>query len=159
VCALAMELLSACAPPELPLGSGAQTMHAGHFRTQYPNLQGKRILIVEDETLVATIFEDVLLDAGAKVIGSASSVKEALLLIETAAADGGLNAAVLDINLQGAMVSPVADHLAALDVPFVFTTGYGEGCDRGLHSAAPVLAKPFNLDTLVTTVRNLTAGR
>jgi len=134
-------------------------MRAGHFRRQHFDLQGRRILIVEDEALVAMMFEDVLLDAGAKVIGSASSVEEALLLIETATANGGLNAAVLDINLQGAMVSPVADHLAALDVPFVFATGYGEGCDRGSHSTAPVLAKPFGLDTLVTTVRDLTAGR
>ena len=92
-------------------------MHAGHFRRQHLNLQGRRVLIVEDEALVAMMFEDVLLDAGAKVIGSASSVEEALLLIETAATNGGLNAAVLDINLQGAMVSPVADHLAALDMP------------------------------------------
>jgi len=104
------------------------------------------------------MFEDVLIDAGAKVIGCASSVEEALLMIKTAAGDGGLNVAVLDINLHGAMVSPVADHLAALDVPFVFTTGYGEGCDRGPHSAAPLLAKPFGPDTLVTTVRALTAG-
>ena len=134
-------------------------MRAGHFRRQHLNLQGRRVLIVEDEALVAMMFEDVLLDAGAEVIGSASSVEEALLLIETATADGGLNAAVLDINLQGAMVSPVADHLAALDVPFVFATGYGKGCDRGLHAARPLLAKPFGPDTLVTTVRDLTAGR
>lgn len=134
-------------------------MHAGHFRRQHLDLKGSRVLVVEDEPLVAMMFEDVLLDAGAKVIGSASSVEEALLLIETAAADGGLNAAVLDINLRGAMVSPVADHLAALDVPFVFTTGYGKGCDRGQHSAAPLLAKPFGPDALVTTVRDLTAGR
>ena len=134
-------------------------MHAGHFRRQHLNLQGRRVLIVEDEALVAMMFEDVLLDAGAKVIGSASSVEEALLLIETAAAAGGVNAATLDINLQGEMVSPVADHLAALGVPFVFTTGYGEGCDRGPHAAAPILAKTFGPDTLVDAVRNLAAGR
>ena len=134
-------------------------MHARRFSRQHRSLHGRRVLVVEDEALVAMMFEDVLLDAGAEVIGPASSVEEALLLIETATAGGGVNAAVLDINLQGAMVSPVADHLAALDVPFVFTTGYGEGCDRGLHAARPLLAKPFGPDTLVTTVRDLTVGR
>jgi CheY-like chemotaxis protein len=134
-------------------------MRAGYFRRQHLDLRGRRVLVVEDEALVAMMFEDVLLDAGAEVIGPATSVEEALLLIEAAAAGGGVHAATLDINLQGARVSPVADHLAALDVPFVFTTGYGEGCDRGLHSAAPVLAKPFGPDTLVTAVRNLTVGR
>jgi DNA-binding response OmpR family regulator len=127
-------------------------MHAGHFRRQHLDLQGRRVLIVEDEALVAMMFKDGLLDAGAKVIGPADCVKEALLLIETAAADGGLNAAVLDINLQGAAVSPVADRLAALGVPFVFATGYGEDCDRGLHTARPLLAKPFGLDRLVASI-------
>jgi len=133
-------------------------MHAGHFRRQHHDLRGRRVLLVEDEMLVAMMFEDVLLDAGAEVIGPATSVEEALLLIEAAAAGGGVDAAMLDINLEGAMVSPVADHLAALGVPFVFTTGYGEHCDRGAHSAAPILAKPFGPDTLVTAVRNLSAN-
>jgi len=134
-------------------------MLAGHFRCQHLNLRGCRVLVVEDEALVGRIFEEVLLDAGAEVIGPAASIEEALLLIETAAAGGGVDAATLDINLQGAMVSPVADHLAALGVPFVFTTGYGEGCDRGPHAAAPILAKPFGPDTLVSAVKNLSADK
>jgi DNA-binding response OmpR family regulator len=134
-------------------------MDAGYFRSHDPVLQDRRILVVEDEALVAIMFEDGLLDAGAQVIGPASSVEEALLLIEGAAADGGLSAAVLDINLQGAAVSPVADRLAALGVPFVFATGYGERCNRGLHAVAPVLAKPFEADKLVAAVSSLAAGR
>ena len=134
-------------------------MHAGHIRAQHVGLQGRRVLIVEDEALVAMLFEDGLADAGATVVGTAASVEEALLLIGTAAADGGLGAAVLDIDLQGAMVSPVADHLAALGVPFVFATGCGKGCDLGPHAAAPVLAKPFALDSLVGAIRNLPAAR
>lgn len=54
-------------------------------------------------------------------------------------------------------MSPVADRLAALGVPFVFATGYGEGCDRGLHVAAPLLAKPFDPAALIVTVRDLAA--
>ena len=134
-------------------------MHAGHFRRQHLNLQGRRVLIVEDEALVAMMVAEGLSDAGAEVVGPASSVNKAMGLIECAATDGRLNAAVLDFNLGGAAVSPVADRLAALGVPFVYATGYGKSCDRGEHAAAPVLAKPFDLDALVTAVEGLAAGR
>lgn len=121
-------------------------------------LRGKRVLVVEDEALVAMLVEDSLLEAGAKVVGTASTVGEALLLIEGAASDGGLNVAVLDVKLAGETVSPVADRLATLGVPFLFATGYGEGCDRGVHADAPVLAKPFDPEVLLTAVEGLAAG-
>ena len=122
-------------------------------------LQGRRVLVVEDEALIGMLLEDELLRAGAEVVGPACSVKEALELINQMAADGGLSAAVLDINLEGETVSPVADRLAALSVPFVFATGYGEGYNRGLHAAAPILAKPFDGNQVTDLVRDLTAGR
>jgi DNA-binding response OmpR family regulator len=134
-----------------------QPILAGHFRCQKPGLQAWRILVVEDEALVASLLEDDLRSTGAEVIGPARSVDEALLLI--AAAEGRLSAAVLDFNLNGTMVSPVADCLADLGVPFVFATGYGESCDRGLHAAAPVLAKPFSLNRLVAAIRGLPVAR
>jgi hypothetical protein len=80
-----------------------------------------------------------------------------LELIDQAAADGGLSAAVLDIKLEGEIVSPIADRLATLNVPFVFVTGYDEDCNRGPHTTAPVLVKPFDGDVVVDVVRNLTA--
>jgi DNA-binding response OmpR family regulator len=133
-------------------------MHAEHVHGDHrPMLQGWRVLVVEDEALIGMLFEDRLLDAGAEVIDPADSVEKALELI--AAAGEGLSAAVLDINLQGAAVWSVADRLAALGVPFVFATGYGEQCDRGLHVAKPLLAKPFDPDKLVAAVRGLPAGR
>jgi DNA-binding response OmpR family regulator len=122
-------------------------------------LQGRRVLVVEDEALIGMLLEDELLNAGAEVVGPACSVKEALELINQKAADGGLSAAVLDINLEGETVSPVADRLAALSVPFVFATGYGEGYNRGLHAAAPILAKPFDGNQVIDFVRDLTAAR
>jgi DNA-binding response OmpR family regulator len=132
-------------------------MHAGHFRRQHLDLQGRRVLVVEDGALIGMVWQDGLLDAGAEVIGPTASVEQALILVE--AAGGELSAAVLDINLQGAAVWSVADRLVALGVPFVFATGYGEHCDRGLHAAAPVLAKPFDPGALVAAVVGLAAER
>ena len=118
-------------------------------------LTGKRVLVVEDEALVSMLVEDELRDAGAEVMGPVPSVSGALRLIEAAAADGGLSAAVLDINLDGQRVEPVADRLAALGVPFLFATGYGDTMDKGDHEAAPALQKPFGQRGLVAAVEAL----
>ncbi len=123
-----------------------------------PKLKGKRVLVVEDEALVSMLVEDELRDAGATVLGPVACVHDAMRLVEAAAAaDGGISAAVLDINLQGKRATPVADRLAALGVPFLFATGYGEGCDRGQHGAAPTLRKPFAPERLVAAVEALAA--
>jgi DNA-binding response OmpR family regulator len=131
-------------------------MYAAHLDAQYSMLQGKRILIVEDEALAGMLAEEEFLDAGAEVIGPAYSLEEALQMTEEAAADGGLSAAVLDINLAGVAVWPVADRLAALGVPFVFSTGYDNNRNPSLHAAAPRLVKPFDLDALVAIIQQLT---
>ena len=118
-------------------------------------LRGMRVLVVEDEAAIAMSLEDELSDAGAEVVGPAASVDAALGLIGTV--HGGLSAAVLDINLRGETVLPVADLLAALRVPFIFTTGYDDGGHRGLHKAVPVLLKPFDGDVLPGVIRGLFA--
>ena len=118
-------------------------------------LTGKRVLVAEDEALVSILVEDLLRDAGATVLGPAHSVDDALRLVEAAAADGGISAAVLDINLEGRHVGPMANRLAALGVPFLFATGYSHNRDAGGHGAAPVVEKPFDTERLVAAVATL----
>jgi DNA-binding response OmpR family regulator len=116
--------------------------------------------LVEDEALVAMLVEDELLDAGAHIVGTATSVAEALRVIEVAMGDGGISAAVLDLNLDGEPVWLVADALDELGVPFVFETGYGPGCNTGKYAMAPVLHKPFDPRALIGAVEGLvTPGR
>ena len=121
-------------------------------------LSGKRVLVVEDEALVSMLVEDLLRDAGATVLGPAPSVGDALRLVEAAAADGGISAAVLDINLNGEHVAPLVDRLASIGVPFLFATGYGDGRDTGGHGAAPVVEKPFDTERLVAAVAALASA-
>src|SRR4029078_2691283 len=81
---------------------------------------GLRVLVVEDEMIVAWVLEDMLADLGCAVIGPAARVKQALAMIDAEAVD----AALLDVNLNGQKSYPVADALAARGVPFIFATGY-----------------------------------
>lgn len=115
------------------------------------DLRGRRILVVEDEALVAMLVEDALLDAGCTVLGPATSVEQALSLLR----HNRPEAAVLDLNLSGHTSAPVADALVALGVPFLVATGYGaEGLPPG-HEDAPVLAKPYDTSVLTETLARL----
>ncbi|MFC7739480.1 hypothetical protein ACFQX4_27905 [Roseomonas sp. GCM10028921] len=116
-----------------------------------------RVLVAEDEFFIAADIAQELRDAGLDVLGPASSVAEALVLIEAAASDGGISAAVLDIALLDGRVTPVADALAAIGVPFLFATGYGTECDRCGHAGARLLLKPFGRSALVGAVAGLIA--
>ncbi len=109
-------------------------------------LKDQRVLIVEDEALVAMELAQVLSDAGAQIIGPAGSIEEALQLV----ARQTIDRAVLDINLGGRMVTPVAQALARRAIPFVYLTGYQ---DAGV-SDGPVLRKPANADLLLSTLAN-----
>ncbi|RXN88225.1 response regulator [Achromobacter aloeverae] len=115
-------------------------------------LSARKILVVEDEALVAMLIEDYLTDFGCAVVGPAGSVKQALLLLDAESVD----AAVLDMNLGGDPVEPVAAALAEKGIPFFYSTGYG---DQGRRTDYPaqVLGKPFNQEQLRTAlVRVLT---
>lgn len=109
-------------------------------------LHGLRMLIVEDETMVAMMVEDLLETFGCIVVAVAGTVKQALALV--AAKDVAIDGAILDVNIGGEKVFPVADALAANGIPFVFATGYGaSGIDPGFEEC-PVIAKPFRVATL-----------
>jgi DNA-binding response OmpR family regulator len=102
-------------------------------------LAGKRVLIVEDELLVALMIEDFLGDFGCTTIGPCGSVENALLAVRTET----LDLAVLDVNLAGERVYPVAEALAERHIPFLFLSGYGEDAIPPGHSDWKVCAKPF----------------
>lgn len=103
-----------------------------------------RILLVEDEGLVAMMVEDLLADLGCEVACSASTVAEALAWLK----DGGCaDAALLDVSLSGETVFPVAEALAARGTPFAFSTGYGEAPDARFRHA-PLLGKPIQAGRL-----------
>ena len=122
-------------------------------------LKGKRVLVVEDEALVSMLVEDEVCDTGAEVVGPAPTVVNAPRLAEASMADGGLSAAVVDINLEGEAAGPVPDKLAALGVTSVFATDCGEHHGIDGHPAAPTLAEPINVTALVAAVQALAPAR
>jgi CheY-like chemotaxis protein len=108
-----------------------------------------RVLVVEDEGLIAIMLEDMLDDIGCEVALSASAVPQTLGWLE---AGGVADAALLDVNLGGETVFPVAEALRARGTPFAFTTGYGEASDARFRDA-PLLSKPIRRERLVEVLR------
>jgi DNA-binding LytR/AlgR family response regulator len=115
-------------------------------------LRGRRLLVVEDEYLIAADLTASLESLGVEVIGPAASVEEALSFIENNY--GRLDGAVLDINLRNERVYPVADALTALGVPFVFTTGYDAAAVPAAYARAPRCEKPIDETQLVRWLSN-----
>lgn len=113
-----------------------------------------RVMIVEDEALVAMMVEDMLGDMGCEVAGSFGAVDAALDWLRDHPSPDG---AVLDVNIGGEMVFPVAEHLRERGVPFVFATGYGDLPRAGFESV-PVLAKPINPGALRLAVERFRIG-
>jgi len=114
-----------------------------------------KVMIVEDEALVAMMVEDMLGDLGCVVAGSFGAVGDALAWLDSGedAPDG----AVQDVNIGGEMVFPVAEELRERGVPFVFATGYGDLPRKGFESVE-VLAKPINVGALRRAVDGFQQG-
>ena len=107
-------------------------------------LVGRRILLVEDEMLIACMLGDMLAELGCAVIGPAARVAQALAVIEAEIID----AAVLDISLNQELSYPVADALIARRIPFLFSTGYDRSRVWPGYQSLPMLQKPFHLREL-----------
>lgn len=134
--------------PEAPVARPSETVPTSSGTT---NLGGARVLIVEDAVLLALELETGLAEAGARIIGPAYELEEAMGLL-----DQPIDAAVLDANLNGRSVTPVAEALAARKIPFVFATGYGEaGSAPGGFDAAPVIRKPYDVTQVAVAVADL----
>jgi len=112
-------------------------------------LEGRRVLLVEDEAMIAMLLEDMLGDLGCEVVGPAYALKSALAL---AAGEGPIDVAILDINLAGRPVFEVADALRARHVPMIFSSGYGDRGLREVDRGAPVLGKPFRAGDLAAAL-------
>jgi CheY-like chemotaxis protein len=112
---------------------------------------GVRVLIVEDEIVVALFLEDLLTEFGYEVAGVASQLDDAM------ARAPDYDVAVLDVHLNGRNVFDFADALAARGTPFVFATGYGERGIPERHRARPVLQKPFQTGDLKQVLAQIVA--
>ena len=108
------------------------------------DLAGKRILVVEDELLVVMLVEEILSAAGCVVVGPFARVGKAVAAARVEAVD----AAVLDVNVAGEAVFPVALELQKRGVPFLFVTGYGEAALPRDHPEWEALSKPFRSNQL-----------
>lgn len=111
----------------------------------------KRILVIEDEMMVAMGLEMALADAGYEVVGPFGRLDQAL----DAARNGQMDLALLDVNVRGEAIFPVADVLTARGIPFAFLTGYGRETLPVGFKAGHVLSKPFRADRLLATIQSM----
>lgn len=119
-----------------------------------PKLAGKRILVVEDEYFIASDLQRALAVEGAVVVGPVGDLAKALRLVE----DDTLDAAILDVNLEGVMSYPIADRLTAENTPYMFLTGYDGWSLPPAYKGAPRVAKPFSTPQVIDAVVTLCAA-
>jgi DNA-binding NtrC family response regulator len=121
-------------------------------------LAGLQVLVVEDEMLIAIMLEDMIRDLGGSVAGSASRLHHARQIAQDASIH--LDLAVLDVNLAGEEVFPLASILSERGVPFAFSTGYGSAGLPEPWRGRPTLQKPFTIEQVGTVLaKALVAGK
>ena len=114
----------------------------------------RSVLIVEDESLIAMMLEDFLDSLGHKVAGTCESVPDAMARV----GEGGFDVAILDVNLKGERIWPVADRLIEMGVPYILATGGHIEPPPSAHAAAPVLSKPFTIDAIEPALAQACGG-
>src|SRR5262245_32932475 len=123
---------------------------ASASRASANELKGLRVLVVEDESMVSMLMEDMLHELGCTVVGVVARFDEAL---QRATNGPTFDVALLDVNLNGKQTFPIAEVLAARGVRFIFATGYGEGILPRSLQGGPILQKPFELAALEMALR------
>ena len=111
-----------------------------------------RLLLVEDEALIALMLEDMVEGFGCAVTGVAPRVALGISMAES----GDFDLAILDVNVAGENVEPVAERLASRGVPFVFATGYGDGRFNLAGFDAPVIRKPYDVTQVAAALAEVT---
>jgi CheY-like chemotaxis protein len=124
-------------------------MNVAKPASTHVSLDGLTLLVVEDETIISFLLEDMLNELGCSTVLHAGRVDQALALLR----DNRPDAVVLDVNLAGEFAYPVATHLAEAQIPFIFTTGYGRSGIPRDWSSRPVIQKPFSLEALADALR------
>jgi DNA-binding response OmpR family regulator len=117
---------------------------------------GGSVFLVEDEVMIRMMVADMLEELGYRVVAEAGEINEAIRLAQSADYD----LAILDVNVNGRVISPVADLIQARKRPFIFATGYGSSGLPEEYRDRPALQKPFQIETLArmidTALRNAT---
>lgn len=127
------------------------------MRASQDNLPPLRLLIVEDESLISLLIETIVRDLGHEPAGCAYSVPDALTMLEDE--DTAIDAAMLDVNLGGRLVFPVAEALEERKIPFAFLTGYGVHGVPARFSHVRVMQKPFTEEDLADAMSLLQKER
>ncbi len=109
---------------------------------------GGSVFLVEDEVMIRMMVADMLEELGYRVVGEAGDIGEAIKLAQSAEFD----LAILDVNVNGKVISPVADLIAARNRPFIFATGYGSSGLPVEYRDRPALQKPFQIETLARVI-------
>jgi CheY-like chemotaxis protein len=109
------------------------------------------VLVVEDESLVGLMLEEMLCELGASVVGVATDNSQALQFIEA----GDIDAGILDLNLGGVRSYPTADALRARGVPYVFATGYGSLALEGMYASDRVVQKPYSIGDISAALHEI----
>lgn len=119
--------------------------------TPLASLTGRRVLVVEDDMMIALLIEEVLQSLGCTVIGPVGKLHAALRL----ATEEAIDAAVLDVTIRGGEVFPVAERLMARGIPFALASGYGDWALPEMFRNKPRLTKPFSVQQLTARVQAL----
>lgn len=116
--------------------------------------RGRRVLVLEDEAIIAMLIEELLEDAGAEIDGH-STLATALAAVERQVPD----MAVLDVNIHGETSYPVAEQLAARGVPLIFASGYGSAVHPEQFAGVPTVSKPYDMAEVTQAMQRALARR